>query len=120
MVQSSVLQKTLLDELGLDNLPQEKKDELLIQMAEVVLKRIYLNTFDSLPDADREEFGKMLDEEAGPEKIEAFLREKFEDYDDFVKKIVEAFKEEMKETMADLEQTAKKAPVPPATPAKAS
>lgn len=109
MIQSSVLQKTLIDELGLQNLPQEKKDEMLTQMAEVVLKRIYLNTFESLPEADREKFGEMLDQEAAPEKIEDFLREKFKDYDDFVKKIVEAFREEMRETMGELENTAKKA-----------
>lgn len=108
MVQSSILQKTLIDELGLQDLPQEKKDEMLVQMAEVVLKRIYLSTYESLPEADQKEFGKMLDEESEPEKIETYLRGKFDDYDDFVKKIVEAFKEEMKDTMGQLENAVQK------------
>ncbi len=92
MPQDTILQQSIIEELGLQNLPQEKQEEILVKMTEVLLKKIYLETFEKLGTADREELAKMLDtEEADPEKVEGYLRVKIEDYDGFVKKIVEDF-----------------------------
>ena len=103
MPQDTILQQSIIEELGLQNLPKEKQEEILVKMTEVLLKKIYLETFEKLGEADREELAKMLDsEEAEPEKVEEYLRTKIEDYDGFVKKIVEDFTEEMKKTTGDL------------------
>src|SRR4030042_4657681 len=102
MAQDTILQKSIIEELGLENLPREKQEEILVKMTEVLLKKIYLETFEKLGEADREELAKMLDSEADPEKVEAYLRGKIEDYDGFVKKIVEDFTAEMKKTTGDL------------------
>ncbi len=102
MSQDTILQQSIIEELGLQNLPQEKQEEILVKMTEVLLKKIYLETFEKLEEADRVELGNMLDGEANPEKVEEYLRGKIEDYDGFVKKIVEDFKEEMKKTTGDL------------------
>jgi hypothetical protein len=103
MLQDTILQKSIIEELGLQNLPQEKQEEILVKMTEVLLKKIYLETFEKLGEGDREELAKMLDaEEANPEKVEAYLRIKIEDYDGFVKNVVEEFTSEMKKTTGDL------------------
>jgi hypothetical protein len=103
MSQDTILQKSIIEELGLQNLPKEKQEEVLVKMTEVLLKKIYLETFEKLGEADREELAKMLDtEEENPEKVEEYLRTKIEDYDGFVKKIVEEFTEEMKKTTGEL------------------
>lgn len=103
MPQDTILQQSIIEELGLQNLPREKQEEVLVKMTEVLLKKIYLETFEKLGEADREELAKMLDrEEAEPEKVEEYLRMKIEDYDGFVKKIVEEFTAEMKKTTGDL------------------
>jgi len=105
MTQDTILKQTIIEELGLRDLPREKKEKMLVKMTEVVLKRIYLETVESLSDADREELGKLLDKKAEPEKVEGFLKSKFEDYDGFVKKIVDDFKNEMKESMTQFENS---------------
>jgi hypothetical protein len=103
MPQDTILQQSIIEELGLGNLPQEKQEENLVKMTEVLLKKIYLETFEKLGETDREELAKMLDtEEPNPEKIESYLRTKIEDYDGFVKSIVEEFKGEMKKTTGEL------------------
>lgn len=101
MPQDTILQQSIIEELGLKNLPQEKQEEILVKMTEVLLKKIYLETFEKLGEADRQELANILDGEPEPEKVEAYLRTKIEDYDGFVKKIVEDFKEEMKKTTGD-------------------
>lgn len=102
MPQDTILQQSIIEELGLQNLPKEKQEDILVKMTEVLLKKIYLETFEKLGEGDREELAKMLDtEEAKPEKVEEYLRTKIEDYDGFVKNVVEEFKEEMKKSTGD-------------------
>jgi hypothetical protein len=102
MTQDTILQKSIIEELGLQDLPKEKQEEILVKMTEVLLKKIYLETFEKLEQKDREELGSMLDQEAEPEKVEEYLRGKIENYDEFVKKVAEDFKEEMKKTTGEL------------------
>ena len=90
------VQQELVEELGLSSLPQDKQEELLIKMTEVLLKRIFVETMEKLSDTDRETYEKMVDENTDPEKIGAFLKEKVYDYDGMVEKIILDFKEEMK------------------------
>jgi hypothetical protein len=52
--QQAQIQKALIDELGLSELPQDKQEELLIKMTEVLLKRIFVETMEKLSDEDRE------------------------------------------------------------------
>lgn len=96
MGQQSQIQKTLLDELGLSNLPQEKQEELVMKMTEVLLKRIFIETLEKLKEKDQEEYAKMIEEKASPDEVEKFLHEKISDYDQVFEKIVTDFKEEMK------------------------
>ena len=96
MIQQSQIQKTLLDELGLTNLSQEKQEELVIKMTEVLLKRMFLETVEKLNEADQGAYAEMIEKKADPEEIEKFLTEKISNYDAMLEKIVADFKEEMK------------------------
>lgn len=89
-------QKTFIDELGLSKLSKEKQEELLIKMTEVLLKRIFIETVERLSEADQENYAKIIEDGSGPDKVEAFLKEKIPGYEDMVKKVVEDFKAEMK------------------------
>ncbi|OGI25326.1 MAG: hypothetical protein A3J76_02055 [Candidatus Moranbacteria bacterium RBG_13_45_13] len=104
MNKNSVLQQTIIEELGLNTLPQEKQDELMAKMAEVIVKRIYLETMESLNETDREELVKMLDAKAEPEQVENFLKGKIENYEEVVKKIIEGFKGEMKDASGKFDE----------------
>lgn len=93
-------QKTLAEEMGLGGLSQDKQEELLVRMTEVLLKRIFLETLEKLSEDDQEAYSKMIDAGAEPQEIENFLKEKISNYDEMVKKIVDDFKEEMKKDLA--------------------
>ncbi len=93
-------QTDLMKELGLDNLPEDKQDELVIKMTEVILKRMFVETMGRLNVSDQEKLGEMMESQATPEQIENFLKEKIADYDAMLAGIVEKFKEEMKNMQA--------------------
>jgi hypothetical protein len=91
------IQKTLMDELGLSDLPQDKQEQLVIKMTEVLLKRIFLETMEKLNDEGKDEYQKLMEgENATPEQMEEFLKSKIANYDELVQKVVDEFKEEMR------------------------
>jgi len=97
ITKDTILQQTIIEELGLQDLPQEKQEELLVKIGEVVMKRIYLETMEGLEKPDQEKLVDMMDK--NPDGIEVFLKEKISNYDEFVKKVVDDFKGELKEDM---------------------
>ena len=96
MTDQTQLQSQLVKELGIDTLPPEKQEELLIKMTEVLLKRIFVETMEKLSDTDREAYEKLIDDNTNPDQINNFLQEKIPNYDDMVQKIITSFKDEMK------------------------
>jgi hypothetical protein len=89
-------QKIFMDELGLSGISREKQEELLVKMTEVLLKRIFIETMEKLPETDQNQYAEIIENKAAPDQVEAFLKEKIPNYDEIVKKVVEDFKEEMK------------------------
>lgn len=91
------LQVELMKELGLDNLPQEKQEQLLVKMTEVLLKRIFVETMKKLDDQDKGKYQKLTEgKEATPAQLEEFLRSKISNYDELLQKVISEFKEEIK------------------------
>lgn len=88
----------LIKDLGIDTLSKDKQNDLIIKMTEVLLKRIFLETMESLGEEGREEYEKLIAGEVDSEKVEAFLKEKIKNYDDMVQIIVNEFKHEMMTT----------------------
>jgi hypothetical protein len=85
----------LVKELGIDSLSKEKQEELVINMTEVLLKRIFFETMEKLGENGREEYSKMTEGEVEPEKIDAFFKERISNYDEMVQQVVDEFKSEM-------------------------
>jgi hypothetical protein len=96
MPDENEIKNSMIADLGLTGLSQEKQDELLAKMIEVVMKRILLETIEKLDEKGREEYARMIETQAAPEELEKFLKEKIPDYETMIKKIVDDFKQEMK------------------------
>jgi len=85
----------LVKDLGIDTLSEEKQNELIIKMTEVLLKRIFLETMDKLGEQGREEYVKMSEGAVEPDQVDAFFREKISNYDEMVQQVIDDFKVEM-------------------------
>ena len=85
----------LFKDLGIDTLSQEKQNELVIKMTEVLLKRIFLETMDKLGEKGREEYEELTKGEIQPQQAEMFLKERIQNYDEMVRNIILEFKTEM-------------------------
>lgn len=99
MTQDTILQNSIIEDLGLQNIPEDKKEEVLAKMGDVLFKRILLETLEILSEEDQEKFGEMVDTKKSAEEVEEFLKSKIENYEEFIGKITDDFK---KELIADL------------------
>jgi hypothetical protein len=89
----------LVKDLGIDTLSQEKQNDFVIKMTEVLLKRIFIETMEKLGDHGREEYGKLTEgDQASPEQVEAFFKDRISNYDEMVQKVIVDFKMEMMKT----------------------
>lgn len=98
------MQENIIKEMGLEELPKDAQEEILIKMTESVLKKIAIETLERLSDEDRDEFEK-LQETAAPAEIDAFLSSKIENYEELLQKTVAEYKEEIKESINNLKKS---------------
>jgi len=95
MTQDTILQNSIIEELGLQSLPEDKKEEVSAKMGDVLFKRILLETLEILSEEDQKKFGEMIDTKKSAEEVEEFLKSKIEDYEEFIKKVTDDFRKEL-------------------------
>ncbi|MEK7160922.1 MAG: DUF5663 domain-containing protein [Patescibacteria group bacterium] len=92
------LQQDILKELGINQLPVERQEEILVAMTEVLIKRLTLRVLENLSDAQQEEFEAVCATN-DQEKVQAFLAANMPNYEQAVQEEIAVFKKEMKETV---------------------
>jgi hypothetical protein len=89
------LKSDLVKEFGLENLPEEKQQELLDIMTETVMKQIFLSLGEKMGDEGADEFDALM--KAGDQtKLEAFIKRYVPDPEAFVAGIVAEFRDAVK------------------------
>jgi len=86
----------IMKELGFDKLSQDKQDDILAKIGEIILKKIFIETVDKLNDEDTDKFKEMLKGGESAEGIESFLSTKIKNYDTIIGKIVAEVKKDIK------------------------
>jgi galactose-1-phosphate uridylyltransferase len=95
MINKTQIEQGLIEEMGLSDLPEEKQQELVSKMFEVVLKRIYVEANERLSEENRKALDEMISKDVQPEEVEKFLQEKIPDYSEMINNILAGFKDEM-------------------------
>ncbi len=90
----------LIKELGINELPEEQREETLIQMGEIIQQRIVLRIVTELPEDKKVEFADVInsDDEKG-EAVDAFLQENLPGIEELILDEIGKYKTEMKEFM---------------------
>lgn len=99
------LQKNLIEELGLQDLPEDKKEELILKIGGLIQQNILLRILNELAEKDKDEFDKVLAEE-NDEKTLTFLQSKISNFDELVKEEIAKFKEEAVKRMQSVANSA--------------
>ena len=98
---TDLLRKNIIVELGLQELPEDRKLHLLSRMSDLIQKRVLLQVIKSLAVQDKEQFDKLLG--AGNEQeIYRFLIAKVPNIEEITDEEVIKFKEEVIEYVKNL------------------
>lgn len=98
---NDVLRKNIIVELGLQDLPSDRKLDLLSKMSDLIQKRVLLRAIKSLAVADKQQFNGLLGK--GDEaEVYRFLIRKVPNIDEITEEEVVAFKEEVIEMVKNL------------------
>jgi hypothetical protein len=98
---SDVLRKNIIVELGLQDLPQDRKLDLLGKMSDLIQKRVLLRAIKRLSVEEKEKFDELLGKD-NPLELYRFLISKVPDIDQITDEEVISFKEEVVERIKNL------------------
>lgn len=91
-------QVDLIKELKIDEMPEEQRATLLVQMSEVIQQRIILRLIEEMAEDKKEEFTELLNGGAdASEGIDAFLEEALPNVEELILDEIGKYKLEMKQ-----------------------
>ncbi len=90
----------ILNDLGIENLPEDEKKNLLASLSESFLRRITVRIYENLDETDQTEFEKIAAEN-NPAKLEEFLKSKIPNIEEIQKKELEELVREIKDFQAE-------------------
>ena len=95
------IEENILKELEIDQLPEERQEEVLTAMTEAVLKRLMLRLIGAMSEEQRKQFEEIAN--AGDQaKISQFLEANVPNYETTIKEEVASFKKDMQATVDSL------------------
>ena len=97
------LKENIIEDLGLDQLPEDKREEILLAMTEALLKRILIVALEKIPESKKGEFDDIF-KAKDSKKINEFLSNNIPGYKEIVKNEIDNFKKEMRETVDQLQK----------------
>lgn len=89
----------VLKTLGVDKLSEEKKEEMISKISELVLKRVFLATLEELDDEGKEKYEQLIGQNTDPEEMSRFLNSRIPDYSRFTEKVIAELGEEIKKDL---------------------
>ncbi|MFH1385485.1 MAG: DUF5663 domain-containing protein [Patescibacteria group bacterium] len=97
----NLIQQDILKELGIDQLPAERQEEVLTAMTEAVVKRIILRLMGELSEEQRGRLEEVANS-GDSTKISEFLTANIPSHETLVKEEVVSFKKDMQVTVDGL------------------
>jgi len=102
MIETKDITNRIVQELELNDLPEEARNQIITKLGENILKRITITVLDKLPEDKRGEF-ETISKEGDVEKMQEFMRNNIANVDTLIeqeiRKNIEEFKE-MKKQLA--------------------
>lgn len=79
----------ILEALDIKSLPVKDQEEILLTLGDLIFKGSLVRLIERMDDATKDEFAKLLSEDAPEERIQAFLKEKVPGGDEVVKETLD-------------------------------
>ncbi|MFB6181673.1 MAG: DUF5663 domain-containing protein [Candidatus Magasanikbacteria bacterium] len=99
MLNQNLLEENLVTMLGIENLPDEEKSQILTKATRIAEKRIVLRVLDLLDEEKQEEFGQAVSSQ-DQEEIQSILQEEVDNFQELAQEEVVKVKQQLKEAVS--------------------
>ncbi|MDE2399479.1 MAG: hypothetical protein KGL67_00480 [Patescibacteria group bacterium] len=84
------IQKNITSALDLNKLPLQEQQEIIMRVGAIIYQNVLMRVLETMSESEQDEFEKLLDSNAKPEEVFAFLKNKVENFEEIIDE--EAFK----------------------------
>lgn len=88
-----ILKQDLLEKIGLERLPPEKQEEILLKISELILTNVVFRVSELLNDEEKASLNTLLSEKDHGEKALRFLEEKIPNLAEILQEEIISFKQ---------------------------
>ena len=96
------IQQNIISALELDKLTHEERQETIIRVGALIYQNVLMRVMEMMTEADQDEFEKMLDNNAKPEEIFMFLKNKVSDFEKIIDEEANKFKDKSASIMSQI------------------
>lgn len=90
------LQANLLKELGIEDLPLEQKEKILLDVTTIINQDISLRLLEELPEEKAKELETLLTDFADdPDRLQIFFRQEVPNFDEIVQEEIAKYKQQL-------------------------
>ncbi len=98
-----ILRKNIIEDLGLDKLPQKDQEEMLLMIGRLIFQGVIIRVMSLLSEKDKDDFDKLLSEKIEDEEaVLKFLESRVPNLNEIINDEVASFKQESGEFMKNL------------------
>jgi len=98
-----ILKKNIIEDLGLDKLPQKDQEEMLLMIGRLIFQGVIIRVMSLLSEKDKDDFDKLLSEKIEDEEaVLKFLESCVPNLNEIINDEVSSFKKESGEFMKNL------------------
>ena len=98
-----ILKKNIIEDLGLDKLPQKDQEEMLLMIGRLIFQGVIIRVMSLLSEKDKDDFDKLLSEKIEDEEaVLKFLESCVPNLNEIINDEVASFKKESGEFMKNL------------------
>lgn len=91
---NEIIEKDLITALGLEDAPREKQLEIIEKTGAVLFGAIMQEAITRIPEQELDSLDELMSDPTNTDKVYLFLRDKIDNFDQMVEKVVADFKSE--------------------------
>ena len=86
------IQKNIKSVLEIENLSPEEQEDIILRVGGIIYQNVLMRVMEIMPETDQDEFEKLLDNNAKPEEVFSFLKDKAQDFEKIIEEEATKFK----------------------------
>ncbi|OGI59725.1 hypothetical protein A2814_00210 [Candidatus Nomurabacteria bacterium RIFCSPHIGHO2_01_FULL_38_19] len=96
------IQKNIKSVLEIENLSPVEQKEIILRVGGIIYQNVLMRVIETMTEENQDEFEKLLDNNAQPEEIFTFLKDKVQDFEKIIEEEATKFKNKTDNIMSQI------------------